>query len=283
MNHQSGNENHHGHQTVSNMVNQIMFFMLCDRWFCPNNKLTGLYSLLFYNVMSYLFSYAIKLLSLHDYSPIVRVSEHTNIRHLAMTATKIVLDLTKIITFLITGVFMLLVFGLEQGLEHFSPTWSYLLVTVFYFIITERRYLEKIPSVLTWFQFEVLENLEILWTPVLLHLFTSLASIIMITLVWFFTDGGWFLILGASYINIFLSLSDMDHHWKVLLKERACLDKYRYATRKELKERNDVCAVCLQNMKYARVTPCNHMFHGDCLRLCLKGASTCPLCKQQLL
>lgn len=35
-----------------------MFFLLCDKAFCPRDKaLTGLYSLMFYNVAAYLISY----------------------------------------------------------------------------------------------------------------------------------------------------------------------------------------------------------------------------------
>lgn len=273
---------HHRTETMSSFVNQVMFFMLCERWFCPEERLTGLYSLLFYNVMGYVVTYATKLIQLHHYSPIIRVSEHTNIRHLAMTATKLVLDFTKAVTFVITGVFMLLVFGLEQGLEHFNPTGWYIVITVWYFVLTERSCQERAPAVLTWMQLDIFENLEPLWTPVLLRLLTSLSSGLMITLVWFGTDGGWTLVFGSSYINVFLALKDMDRYWKALLQERACLDKYRYATRSELSERDDVCPVCLQSMICARVTPCNHFFHGDCLRRCLKETPTCPLCKQSL-
>lgn len=104
---------------MTNFVNQAMFFLLCDRLFCPQEKLTGLYTLLFYNVISYMWHYAKEtLFSMSSYSPIVRISEHANVGHLAMTATKIVLDLTKAISFVITGVFMLLVFGLpSQGMS----------------------------------------------------------------------------------------------------------------------------------------------------------------------
>ncbi|XP_013787789.1 E3 ubiquitin-protein ligase HRD1-like [Limulus polyphemus] len=269
-------------ETVSCLVNQVIFFMLCDRWFCPKERLTGLYSLLFYNVFCYLITYARRLLDFHNYSPIVRMSEHTNIRHLSLTATKIILDLTKAITFVITGVFMLLVFGLEQGLEHFSPTWWYIMVTTMYFLLTERACQQRAPTVLSWMQLDMLENLEPLWCPVLLRFLSSFASGLMITVVLLCTDGGWMLILAASYINVFLGIRDLEKHWKLLLQERACLDKYRYATRKELTERDDVCAVCLQAMMCARVTPCRHMFHGDCLRRCLKERTTCPLCKQEL-
>ncbi|KFM73798.1 E3 ubiquitin-protein ligase RNF139-like [Stegodyphus dumicola] len=268
--------------TMASLINQVLFFMLCDCWFCPEDRLTGLYCLLFYNVIGYLFAYADRLLCLHDYSPVIHVSEHSNIRHLAMTATKIVLDLAKVVTFAITGVFVLLVFGLEQGLEHFSPTWGYIIITAIYYIITEPTCHKKANTLLIKLQLDCLENLELLWCPILLRIFSSLASVLMITIVWFFTDGGWLLIFSSGYINVYLCLKEMGDHWNVLLMEKSVLDKYRYATKEEVSERDDVCAVCLQSMRRARVTPCKHMFHGECLRRCLKQQTICPMCKQNL-
>lgn len=74
-------------------INQAMFFLLCDKVFCPRERLTGLYSLLFYNVTSYLISYGKEIVDARNgYSPYVRVSEHSNVRHLAMSATKVAND-----------------------------------------------------------------------------------------------------------------------------------------------------------------------------------------------
>lgn len=71
-------------------INQAMFFLLCDKVFCPRERLTGLYSLLFYNVAAYLISYGKEIIDARNgYSPYVRVSEHSNVRHLAMSATKV--------------------------------------------------------------------------------------------------------------------------------------------------------------------------------------------------
>lgn len=266
------------------LLNQVLFMRLCDRWFCPEDQLTGLYSLLFYNILCYLCHYAAKLFSLRDYSPYIHVSNQSKVRHLAMSVTKVVLDLTKGVTFVITGVFMLLVFGLEQGLERFSPTWTYVLLTALYFCITERVCQDKIPVLLSWLSLEALENLEALWAPVLCRLASSLSSLLMIVVVSFWCSGraSWGLCLVASYINVYLGLKAMDRHLKVLLHERSTLGRFRFATRQELSGLDDVCSVCLQRMASARVTPCRHMFHGDCLRRSLKDRSTCPMCKQDL-
>ncbi|XP_054714393.1 uncharacterized protein LOC129224024 [Uloborus diversus] len=275
-------DSYHKNRTMASLINQVLFFMLCDCCFCPEDRLTGLYCLLFFNVTGYLVGYASKLLSLHDYTPIVRVSEQSGVRHLALTATKVVLDLAKVVTFAITAVFMLLVFGLEQGLEHFNPTWSYLLLTSTYYIMTEPACQSKIPGILSKLQLDAFENMELLWCPVLSRMLSSLFTVLLIVIVWFGTDGGWLLIFSSAYINVHLCLKELGDHWNVLMSEKCILDKYRYATKDELGERDDVCAVCLQSMRKARITPCHHMFHGDCLRKCLKQQTTCPLCKQNL-
>ncbi|XP_015910985.1 RING finger protein 145 homolog [Parasteatoda tepidariorum] len=275
-------ENFHRTEAMSSLINQIMFFMLCDRWFCPQEKLTGLYALLFYNVICYLLLYTQRLVYLQDITPIVFVSEHSNIRHLAMTATKVMLEFTRAVTFVITGVFMLLVFGLEQGLEHFNPTWYYIGITALYFTLTERTCQEQIPSLLTYLKCEKFDSLESLWTPVLVRVFSSVASGFMILLVFVCSHEDWILLTAASFINVYMCAKDLDQHWQVLMKERSSIDKYRYASRQELTDNDDVCAVCLQDMSCARVTPCHHMFHGDCLRRCLRERPLCPMCKYVL-
>lgn len=267
---------------MASLINQIMFFMLCDRWFCPHEKLTGLYALLFYNVICYLLMYTQRLVYLQDITPVVFVSEHSNIRHLAMTATKVMLEFTRAVTFVITGVFMLLVFGLEQGLEHFNPTWYYIAITVLYFTLTERSCQEKIPSILIRLKWDMFESLENLWTPVLVRVTSALASGFMILLVFLCSEENLILISAASFINVYMNIKDMDHYWQALMKEKSNLDKFRYASMQELTNNDDVCAICLQSMACARVTPCHHMFHGDCLRLCLKERPTCPMCKYDL-
>ena len=172
---------------VTNLMNKIMFFLLCDRLFCPHQKLTGLYSLLFYNVLSYMISYAKEALSLTRYSPLVMISSESNLSHLAMTATKLMLDITKAVTFVITGVFMLLLFGIPSQ-THYSPTYGYICVTLLYYCLTERASNdEKISELLTYFRFEAFENLEPLWTPVLIRIMTSFSSGISISFECFFT------------------------------------------------------------------------------------------------
>lgn len=266
---------------ISTLLNQMIFFTMCDWLFCPEERLTCLYSLMFYNVIAYCVAYVQQILSNEDWSPYVHISKTTNVKHLAMTTTKIVLELTKAITFIITAVFMLLVFGLQQGLENYRPSWPYLLVTGLYYLLTEKTFSQNFHNFLELFDLELLEGLEKLWAPVIVKssicIFSGLLSLPL------FLFGCFRFAFFAFYINVYLCYKDlMTSAWASLQRECAALAKFRYATNQEVKDIDDVCAVCLQPMRFARITPCHHMFHGDCLRLCLKESTTCPMCKQEI-
>lgn len=255
--------------------------MLCDKVMVPDQRVTSLYSLMFYNVIAYCISYIKELIEKEDWSPYVNMTEHSNIKHLAMSATKIVLEWTKAITFIITVVFMLLVFGLEQGLEHYRPTTLYSILTWFYYMATEKVLVELIISIITHLQLTVFENLESLWVPVILKGYTAAISLLFtIPLLFFGLYRSAFLSL---YMNVYLRYREMcTSCLRELNMERAVLGQYRYATAEELAEFDDICAVCLSPMQVARITPCHHIFHGDCLRQCLKTSDQCPICKREL-
>lgn len=257
-----------------------MFFVLCARVLVPEQRVTAVYSLMFYNVIAYCVSYIKELLEKEDWSPWVRMTDHSNIKHLAMSATKIVLEWTKAVTFIITVVFMLLVFGVEQGLEHYSPTLLYNIVTGLYYAVTEKVFYELILLFINYLQLPILENLESLWVPVIFKTYTAAVSFIFAIPLIFY--GQYRLAFLAMYSNVFLRCKEMRlNSLKSLNQERAVLTQYRYATNQEISEFDDVCAVCLSPMRLARITPCHHIFHGECLRQCLKTSDHCPICKRQ--
>lgn len=236
---------------------------------------------MFYNVIAYCVSYIKELIEKEDWSPWVRMTEHSNIKHLAMSATKIVLEWTKAVTFVVTVVFMLLVFGLEQGLEHYRPTIVYTLFTWVYYALTEKVFVELLLAFVTYLQLPSLENLESLWLPVAIRSYTAGISLLFSVPLLFY--GQYRTCVVALYVNVYLRCKEMKiNSLHDLNIERAVLTQYRYATKQELAEFDDVCAVCLSAMKLARITPCHHMFHGDCLRQCLKTSNQCPICKREL-
>ncbi|KAL1110490.1 hypothetical protein AAG570_008018 [Ranatra chinensis] len=263
------------------MINQMIFFGLCDAVFLPDQRVTCLYTLMFYNVIAYCVSYIKELVEKEDWSPYVNITEHSNIKHLAMSATKIVLEWTKAVTFIITVVFMLLVFGLEQGLDHYKPTLTYTVVTLIYYAATEKVFVDILLTFITYLQIPTFENLESLWTHVVLHSFTiTLSALFSIPVLVF---GPRRSALLGLYINVYLRSKEMYiNSLKHLNSERAILTQYRYATMEEISSFDDVCAVCLSSMTYARITPCHHLFHGYCLRQCLRTSNQCPMCKREL-
>lgn len=55
------------------------------------------------------------------------------------------------------------------------------------------------------------------------------------------------------------------------------------ATEREIDELKDVCSICLEELKAAKVTPCKHYFHSLCLRKWLNVQNKCPMCHTALL
>lgn len=256
--------------------------MLADRIFILEPKMTCFYTLMFYNVITYCISYIKELIEKEDWSPYVTLTERSKIKHLAMSATKIVFEWTKAVTFIVTLTFMLLVFGLEQGLEHYKPSTTYTMITWIYYLATEKIFAEMFPSILKFLHLEMFENLEELYAPVILKSFTISASAFLI-LILLVRIASWKFLFIAIYLNIYLRLKDLLRISGPALKlECEILNRYRKATPEEIKQFDDVCAVCLCDMFKARITPCCHLFHADCLRQCLKTGNICPICKREL-
>ncbi|KAH1006826.1 uncharacterized protein LOC109543538 isoform X1 [Dendroctonus ponderosae] len=275
-------------KNISNLATQLVFFMLCDRVLlcsfgghhCPQKKVTGLYSLMFYNVIAYCVSYIKELIEKEDWSITVNMTQHSNIKHLAMSATKIVLEWTKAVTFIITVTFMLLVFGLEQGLEHYRPTALYTFVTWTYYMCTEKVFVDLFLPTLLLLKIKSLEALEQFYAPVFLRFYTIGWAVLMAICLMLL--GQFHFAFFAFYITVYLKVKDTIFNClRTLKREQAMLGQFRCATFEEIENCDDVCAVCLCPMERARVTPCQHMFHASCLRECLNNSNNCPICKRE--
>ncbi|KAH0615713.1 hypothetical protein JD844_026057 [Phrynosoma platyrhinos] len=92
--------------------------------------------------------------------------------------------------------------------------------------------------------------------------------------------------MGASviiihcYFNVWLRAQS---GWKSFLLRREAAKKISLlpgATREQLENHDDVCAICFQEMTLAVVMQCGHFFHGACLRKWFYVQDTCPLCHQ---
>lgn len=85
-----------------------------------------------------------------------------------------------------------------------------------------------------------------------------------------------------AYFNIWIQGKKA---WETHQLRHKAIEKINYlrvATKDELKLKKDVCAICFQELNSARITSCNHFFHGICLRKWLNVQDTCPLCHTTL-
>lgn len=252
-------------------------FTACDRLLVSQGRLTCLYSLMFYNVVTYSVSYIREICTKEDWSPYVNVTRHSRVKHLAMSATKIVLEWTKAVTFIVTITFVLLALGLEQGLEHYKPTALYTIITGTYYLLTERTFLELWPIGISALKIEMLEGMELLYFGAMARAATTMLALPLVpALVWF---ERWRLAALLLYVCVFVhGRHRLGEALMKLQEARGSLARFRRATPDELATLEDVCAVCLGTMKSARVTPCAHFFHADCLRKCLATSDRCPIC-----
>lgn len=262
---------------LSTMIGQLLMFTACDRLLVSQGRLTCLYSLMFYNVVTYSVSYVRELCTKEDWSPYVNVTRHSRVKHLAMSATKIVLEWTKAVTFIVTITFVLLALGLEQGLEHYKPTALYTAITGTYYLLTEKTFLELWPIGLSALKLERLEGMENLYFGVWSRGITTVIALPLVPALMYYER--WRLAALYSYVCVFIN--GRHRLGEAIMKFREACDslaKFRRATTEELATLEDVCAVCLGSMKSARVTPCAHFFHADCLRKCLATSDRCPIC-----
>ncbi|CAL1673638.1 unnamed protein product [Lasius platythorax] len=81
-----------------------------------------------------------------------------------------------------------------------------------------------------------------------------------------------------AYFNIWC---EAKAGWSVFMKRRTAVNKINSlpeAKIEQLEKLDDVCAICYQEMQSAKITQCNHYFHGVCLRKWLYVQDRCPLC-----
>lgn len=72
---------------------------------------------------------------------------------------------------------------------------------------------------------------------------------------------------------------------KTLILRRAArkkIDSLPTATREKLSDYDDVCPICHQNMSSAKITPCGHLYHRECLQKWMNMKDSCPLCSCQV-
>jgi E3 ubiquitin-protein ligase RNF139 len=74
------------------------------------------------------------------------------------------------------------------------------------------------------------------------------------------TSSNSFMMCIHAYFNIWCQAKE---GWKVFMKRRTAVHKINslpQATKEQLEELDDVCAICYQTLTSAQITHCNHYF-----------------------
>lgn len=247
---------------------------MSDILFCAHQKghpfgLTGLNSLLFYYIITFFVKRISDIFKTFNASP---TNNATKNKSFMLCILKIVIEWAKAV--------IIIICLREQGLQP-HPNTIYSAVTFLYYICTENVFIDIFPKILTHFDVQRFEGLEGLYGPVILNCFALSLSIILSTFLYMqnYTRLATFIFYHAIILNYKGAKSKC---WQKLKEEKDILKMFQLASKKEIVEWNDICAICLQPLERARVTRCSHLFHAECLRKCCKISNLCPLCKADL-
>ncbi|KAB7502060.1 hypothetical protein Anas_01874, partial [Armadillidium nasatum] len=222
-------------------TNQIAFFMICEKYFSPEARLSSLHFLLFYTVLAYLQ----RSLVTRQWS---QSFYETNIRNfLKLTTWFIAVRLAKGVAM----AFVLIIFTMH--FNDIEPSLPFLGMTFLYFILTQKKWTgnENIISWIKSLRIDHLEEEEEFWVPFYCRVIPIALSGLYIGLL-LVTTRHEVLCLVTTYTNIIspiilLKISydekNATHFGTFIL--------FRRATAKELLE-NPTCAVCLDSMRTAR-------------------------------
>lgn len=167
----------------------------------------------------------------------------------------------------------------EQG-PQFRPQFFYVFFSFVYYLGSEAIFADIMVTAMQQFHWEVFIDLEHLYIPFFINVY--LASLSVIFLTWLFLKHYFYYHLGATccYFLVYLRLKNgYFNYWRFIKLEQETFENFRSANLEEIQNYNDVCAICLNKMNQAKITPCNHFFHRSCLRQSIKVSSMCPICK----
>ncbi|KAF2361106.1 Zinc finger C3HC4 RING-type [Trinorchestia longiramus] len=260
---------------LTTLCKQMIFLSVCEKCLLPGQHLSSLYTLMFCSIITYCVGYAYELLTRQEWSLLVRVGGSSScVRHLALSTTNILLEWTKAVTFITTVVFLLLMLGLEKGLKDYSPSPLYFVIAALYWVFTEKICRKFILNWMLDKRWSFCDSLEELYVPLYLQYF-QLFSLGAFTLPCMYMGNWRIAVCGAVFVRM-----DYVHTQTLLLKLSAAIDQlsqFRSASEAELRQNNDRCSICLSWMTSARVTPCQHFYHAECLLNILKLLLKCPM------
>jgi len=89
-----------------------------------------------------------------------------------------------------------------------------------------------------------------------------------------------FLHLRSVFVNLKDKLTQYRNYRKLADNMK---NKYPEVSKEELRDIDDVCAICHDKMMTAKRLPCSHIFHPSCLRSWLEQHNNCPTCRFSLI
>ena len=89
-------------------------------------------------------------------------------------------------------------------------------------------------------------------------------------------------VIIVSLCDIFIRIGVCIVLYAARMEILAKLETLPNATAQQLLAYDNVCAICLEPMDIARITPCGHIFHANCLFKSLNIRPTCPWCNQDI-
>lgn len=153
------------------------------------------------------------------------------------------------------------------------------IATLLYFLLTNKSCLSAIQQRVEDKNIEVMEGLEKYYTEGIVQL-----SEVVLTMITMIAQPYMCLMyIPIIYSIIYKPLVNFRMNVKKIQMESLCLSNFDRASDEEISSYDDVCAICLSGMSHARITPCKHIFHGKCLKDCLKKKPQCPLCNTDIL
>ncbi|GLG95202.1 Protein TRC8 homolog [Gryllus bimaculatus] len=266
-----------GYITCGSIFRIVLYFLVSEKAFCPEQKCVSLYALLFCTMLAYLY----QSLQTRRWSQIMFTT--TTADFLRLTTTFIILRLGKGVAMS----FVLITITLQ--FDDLEPCAPFIITTTLYFIITQFLKNPKdniLVTAVRYMDLYIFEGLEEYWIPLLMNSLAILLSIINIIIALNQDSGNIVLCMVVMYTNVIIAFQQLQEECIEPFKEQLkLLERFPLATKEQMAQRGDTtCPVCLDEMNFltARITPCRHIFHGQCLRQCVLQYQQCPMCKQSL-
>ncbi|CAL4123149.1 unnamed protein product, partial [Meganyctiphanes norvegica] len=251
-------------------TNQMVFFLMAERLMIDHQNLMFLRVLLLYMVLAYIYH----SLSTHSWSQGLYGQRSLT----SMVGSYVSLRLGKSVVL----AFIIIIFSAEKFNDREEPNLVlFVTLTFIYFVFTQHEWTGQ-EFFVGWIQFLGLPFFngdEEFIIPLTLRILPVLASA---TLAVHLGQLYPVLFCISIYVNISVPLLQLNtSHQSEVSRPCSGIISYKPATAKDLQDHSQ-CPVCLDEMQYAVVTPCNHVFHTACIRKCLTVSNLCPLCKRDI-